>query len=291
MKKLTLFILLIILLPILAFSYDKSAGSFEWFTEGGPPPYAILHNTVVRIHTTGTGTAMIPIFKDDTYFYEERIGIFKMEANGVLIDQFSIVTAAHVVIPSNVKVNTAQSCFHISKIVREIKKDILIGDVYSGMTPAYVFFADIENDIAILKLYEPWMPAKPLPYEVVKTHDFIFHGFMAIPYNLLEIGDAVAVVTQRREGENGDRHWTFEARYGKVINLIPQGGKEEPLFEMSHNEVTTDLEIYPGDSGSPIFAFKEGKPVLVGIITKIHISLKYSYFTRIDFARKVIFGK
>ena len=46
---------------------------------------------------------------------------------------------------------------------------------------------------------------------------------------------------------------------------------------------TTELAVSPGDSGSPVLALREGKPVLVGVVSStMYPTATFTYVSRID---------
>ena len=105
-------------------------------------------------------------------------------------------------------------------------------------------------------------------------------------------GDSVAVLVAVRD-EEGRKEWYFEVRYGTVVNPHPYLPGTIPNYLLAWfqlGDVSSNLEIFPGDSGSPVFAFINGTPVIIGVA---RAALEYidpwtgefyymSYFTRID---------
>ena len=103
----------------------------------------------------------------------------------------------------------------------------------------------------------------------------------------LEKGDAIAVVTLRREkGQDGkwERSSWYEIRYGNIVDTKPLVAKYEDLMSFTYRNFTMDITAYNGDSGAPIFVFRNGKPLLIGIVYAIYCfdSKCYSYGTKLD---------
>jgi V8-like Glu-specific endopeptidase len=53
--------------------------------------------------------------------------------------------------------------------------------------------------------------------------------------------------------------------------------------KLNVNMFTTDVDVQPGDSGSPVLALQAGKPVLVGLVAAtMYPVATFTYVTRID---------
>ena len=97
------------------------------------------------------------------------------------------------------------------------------------------------------------------------TKKSLYHGVS----DMIGVGMSVAMVTRVRVGEGWDREITDElvVRYGKVSSrLVPEDVDRKLLPQFHPSVFTTDIEVMPGDSGSAVFAFQIGKPVIIGVM-------------------------
>jgi S1-C subfamily serine protease len=166
-----------------------------------------------------------------------------------------------------------------------LSKIITIGQCTSlGSVPAEVVYVDEERDICILKVAGNWPAFVDPGYKPEWTRgpfgDELYPG--------MAIGTIVAI-----RDDSGDKTPWFEVRYGTIVSTgvkLPGTIGSDALPWFSLNDVTTDLVIYPGDSGSPVFAWIDGQPVVIGVARAAAgyidpwtgMTYYYSYFTRID---------
>jgi V8-like Glu-specific endopeptidase len=53
--------------------------------------------------------------------------------------------------------------------------------------------------------------------------------------------------------------------------------------KLNVNMFTTDVDVQPGDSGSPVLALQQDQPVLVGLVAAtMYPTATFTYITRID---------
>jgi S1-C subfamily serine protease len=70
---------------------------------------------------------------------------------------------------------------------------------------------------------------------------------------------------------------------GKVLAKVPVATNSMTQTKLNVNMFTTDLAVQPGDSGSPVLALREGKPVLVGVVSStMYPTATFTYVSRID---------
>ncbi len=283
MKRLLVTILCATLLVFgveLAVPFDQEPGGFKEFP--AEKEYVDLRLSIVNVRTTGEATGIVSIF-DKTkrgFVWEERKGMFDQRGVGTVMSDRYIVTAAHVVTPSSLTIQVSEGLFWHTDIARVLHRDIWIGDLEAGIR-AFIFYIDIEHDIAVLEYHSPLF--KPLPYEASRT--FMLGPLGAESYIYEE--NAVAIIVRKRDGSSQPLPW-FEVRYGKIISggVVTDHEKDLPWFNM--NDFTMDIALYPGDSGSPVFAFEGGVPVLIGVARAVSIWGTYSYATRIDFIKRIL---
>lgn len=265
---------ILVALFILVFASFAWAGPFPQFEEKS---WADMCMTVVRVYTFGHGTGIYP---DDDGKLTYGIGAFAMEAHGVVVAPGIVVTAAHVVEPERVSIQTHAYAYWNVSIVDIRDRVISLGD--DGTVPAYIVKIDKEKDLVVLRYsshakFEPVLTSPSSTYEQIP-----FLGFV----DLLEITEArIAVIANIRD-ENGEADWKSEVRYGDVLSAGPQLpiGSEYLLPAFSMNEFTMNIPVYPGDSGSPVFLVVGDKAYLIGIVTKICLICPgiVSYATRLD---------
>ena len=289
MKKVTSFILFFILFftfPV--FPFDKEAGKFIEFSE--PDKYVDLSTSIVDVSIVGKATGIYTEWIKGKAVNKKYIGSFGQSGVGFILGDY-IITAYHVVVPTLVSIQIDKSIFLITKIVEIKESTIHIGKYLGeGGTKATIYHLDQASDLAILKFDKSWIPAKSLPYFSTST---IEYDKYYIRTDKVEKGDIVATIVRART-EDGSKDWFYEVRYGKVIANKPihPTGDPDKLSWFAPTDITLDLTIYPGDSGSPLFAFVNGEPVIIGVVRAIGwcstSGLIYSYAARIDWINYVI---
>jgi hypothetical protein len=170
-------------------------------------------------------------------------------------------------------------------------REIFVGSATQALIVGGVeiAFIDIDKDLAILLLPASERYVRPLDYEYSWTYIGLSFGMTTeeVKYAIdhtIKVGDAVAVLVATRDEEQ-DRTWQYEVRTGVIESTRADGCDIEALPWFSVNDVTMSTMVYPGDSGSPVFAFIDGRPVLVGIARATYADgygVYHSYFTRID---------
>jgi hypothetical protein len=102
------------------------------------------------------------------------------------------------------------------------------------------------------------------------------------PMGGLQAGDCVVtLVTARTEKayDTGQDHLII----GKVLAKVPVATNYLTQTRLNVNMFTADLAVHPGDSGSPVFALKAGKPVLIGLVSAtMYPTATFTYVARID---------
>lgn len=267
--------LMLVLPAIGVWAYDKVPQKFGEFNQ----EYTDLSTTHPEILVIGNGIGIY--FDTATSKWVTAMGTFGMGGSGTVFkvgNTYYILTAAHVVNPDTV---TIQETTYSSITCKCIKVTDIIIHVGPGIgaVSASVHWIDIEHDLAILKLNGTWPAAFSTRYELKPTEN-LYGG------DLLQKGDSVAVIVQIRD-ESGNKTPWYEVRYGKVIDIRPVVPEYNegilPWFNMW--DVTTDVKIYPGDSGSAVFAFKNGEPIIIGVARAAYLDQygEYmAYFSRTD---------
>jgi len=292
-----------------AIAYDMYPGSFKEFPATLPPDYqqyfqedvAInMETSITKIIVLGTAEGLYPDVDENGKTIARRgVGIFGQEGSGFYVGHGYFVTNAHVVIPSAVTVQVNKWVSWTTTPVKIVTLQIMIGqNTGLGSCPGELVWTDYERDLALVKVVGNWPALESLEYEL---------GWTTQGGDQLYPGMAVAtIVAIRTDAANGDISKTpfFEVRYGTIVDthaVIPGPlgtghSMEENLPWFSINDVTMTTQIYPGDSGSPVFGFENGRPVIIGVARAAvnyytidfgpegyEFNVYYaSYFTRID---------
>lgn len=294
--SLFVFIAMIFIGSVCAHSFDKEPGSI---TVGEEPEFSY-----VKITTIGSAEGLKPVLPclyGVCEKWKKSEGSFLLRGVGFVIKNGYIITAAHVVHPTRIAVNMDKYGRYIDNPIKILHRSIIITkdteiDQIKYGTYAKIYYLDIAHDIAILK-FKPNNIYEPVPYELAETK-FSRRGGWGGNYSLLRPGDSIAMITRCRD-KSGDLAAEFEVRYGKIISEGIEGLPKDKMPAFSMNDFTTDITIYPGDSGSAIFAFLVGEPVIVGVVIATNnipsplgdIPSKEgfrSYATRIDFVKKIL---
>lgn len=300
---------LVFLLSVLALAYDKDPAPFKEFPETLPPDYQSyvpenkyinMETSITKIVVIGTAEGLYPdLTNTKNVVFLRGVGVFEQEGSGFYVGNGYFVTNAHVVIPSAVTIQISKHGSWIVIPAKILTLQITIGqNTKLGSCPGELVWTDYERDLALVKVIGNWPALKALEYTLGWT---LSNGDTIYP------GMAVAtIVAIREDPKNGNLSKTpfLEVRYGTVIDthaVIPgplgRGHDMEvrlPWFSI--NDVTTTIHIYPGDSGSPIFGFVDGTPVIIGVARAVVNYWIYefegdrlvlnsyfsSYFTRID---------
>lgn len=296
-KFVTLFTFLTVMLISFGYgwSFDKKHGSINMGNEPG--------FTYVKVTTIGIATGLVPITSKDAHNvnnrrWRKKNGSFLLQGMGCVVSNRYVITAAHVVHPTSVTLAEKQWNYYRARPIEVISRLIFIsadpnlGGLKDSGAPAMIYHLDINNDIAILEFNADNI-FEPTDYNLCNTR-YSERGRIG---DRLKIGDAVAAIVRSR-AKDGTWTWGFEVRYGYIVSNTIKGvtEKEIPWFGMS--DFTIDLIIRPGDSGSAIFAFKNGKAVIIGIVRASNQSSNpfkrlaaedfRSYATRIDFVKRVV---
>ena len=249
-----------------ALAFDKEMGKLEFPESGYSQEIAQSH---ISIYTIGTGYGLIPVWNEkrqDTD-YEWGLGTFSMSGSGFVVRGNYVITAAHVVDPRIVLVQTGLSAFYQVRMYQQRTRQIYAATRDEPGPELEVLYSNVEQDIAVLKFVHPRIPFKESPIEVVQTLTAIpmgFFGFLTV--DLINPDDAICTIVHQRN-ESDEKTWLFEVRKGKVrengVKLPENFEPFTPWFSLY--DFTMDLDIRPGDSGSPIIAFRNGVPVIIGV--------------------------
>lgn len=283
-KKLIAIIFAVLLIASTAIAFDKTPGSFKEFegwVSGSTERTVVVSDGWLDITIVGHAEGLYPDWDAREFCYRRGSGIFAQSGSGYHIGGGWIITNAHVIRPSRVEVTITPNFAFIVPVDKVIDIDFFVGPGLFGTAHAYLIWVNEEYDMAML-----WVDPRTAPF--LKDYGYRTTWTWGEGMSLIEEGDVVATIVRVRDTDNS-KLWHSEIRWGKVINsrpAVPPGYPNELLAWFSLNDFTTDIQVYPGDSGSPIFAFNNGKPVIIGLLRAGVYSANgtcfYSYATRID---------
>jgi hypothetical protein len=261
----------LILLPLSASAFfDKEPGKFKEFVG---KDYVDLCTSVVEITTIGAAEGVYWDVEEGRFV--KRRGSFTLAGSGFILGKY-VITAAHVVEPKQVVIRLNRYSFYVTKVASILDRTITIGGPL-GWIRGWIYHLDPDADVAVLRA--DLTPA--------------FHSLNYRPFwsKRLRKGDCLATIVRKRNPDGSTQPW-YEVRYGRVISPNPIVSDKSlalwlPWFNM--NDFTMSIKAYGGDSGSPVFAFYKGEPVLVGILrAKANLAPFWSYAARTDFVKRVL---
>lgn len=267
----------LLILPSTVLPFDKTPSPLKEFEN---VEYPDLCESVVHVFTHGVGLGFW--FDISSGLIRTSVGTYAMAGKGTILKskrtgRIMILTAAHVVSPKRVKMTIDKISTSDGPINSIITRTILIGTELGRGGPANILFIDEEADLALLEFSYTPEYVKPLEYKTSFTTD------------KLNKGDAIGIIVHKRD-EVLETEWWFEFRIGKVLAttpIRPNGLPDYVLAWFSLSDFTIDAPVYPGDSGSPVIAWENGTPYIIGI-ARAYMMNRYTgqiffYAVRIDY--------
>lgn len=219
------------------------------------------YDTYVKVKAFGTALALAPDPIHNRWIMTE--GYYELEGSGYIPVRGSLITAAHVVHPDLVQVTLSSAKSFYTSVHKVLTNTILITNFGFQPVIGWIYHIDLEKDIAIIHYDSKHAVFSPgLPNFVGCDSDNMITG------GDFEVGDAVAVVVRKRH--NGVRTHEVEVRVGNIIKWGPTSPNEDATAWLSPYDFTMDAYIMPGDSGSPVFVFKNGVPIFVGVARALY---------------------
>jgi S1-C subfamily serine protease len=288
--------LIVLISPMAVLGFDRDAGvlyGFEAWAQAGDYqefeaslPYKDVSTSFTKCTVLGTAEGFYADFdKDGNLISRRGTGVYGQEGSVFYVGNGYWITNTHVIEPESVVIELTKNVSVVTYPIKILSKIITIGQATGlGSVPAELIYVDEERDICLLKVVGNWPafidPGYRPEWTRTSAGDRLFSGM------------SVAVLVSIRNAEGDKTPW-FEVRYGKIVSTgvkLPGDLPNELLPWFSLNDVTTDLVIYPGDSGSPVFAWIDGKPVIIGAARAAAgyqdfysgDIYYYSYFTRVD---------
>lgn len=203
---------------------------------------------------TAMGTAYgLTVTRSGKYF-EYREGWWAQQGSGVVVAPGYVLTNYHIVNPDVIELAESSIGSRLTDVIARTSRTVTLIDYKDTHILATVLYEDQESDIAVLRFDEKkfwWM--KSIAYDVIYQPEFIVTG------------DAVCAVLHQRD-ENGRLAWGLRIRTGTVMLPEPTAQNNRAHAFLSPFDITLNMAIEPGDSGSPLFAFRDGKPYLIGLM-------------------------
>jgi len=280
--------ILVFFTPLAAYSFDAEPTEID-ITQGS------IADQHVQITTIGTAIGSVYCEGSSLSSFCKQKTSFILQGSGFVIGDY-VITAAHVVDPDDVtavsKGGGAISTSPLQVLSRTIvvNDDIGVKNQFDGGTPAEIYYISKVFDLAILKLSHT-SDVEPIPYEIGYTYEMNFYGQ---PYEGLFIGMPVASIVRVRNEDDSITE-DFEVRTGKIISTHVAGDVQlSSLQGFGPLDFTMDMDVIGGDSGSAVFGFVEGVPVVIGVLRAgrrlawgfTHPGL--SYAARIDGLRQIL---
>lgn len=241
MKKIALIVALTLILAGTALPYDKERPAEEIETMA-------KYYTYVQIKTIGIAEGLY-VGVDGKY--RSRETVFKLNGSGFVYKSGFILTAAHVIEPGVVETLESNVSSRLAEPVYVKERTVLVYDYRSNPTIAIPYYIDHEHDIALLA-FRNYGILEPIPYDSINGNR-----------ENIEVGDTVCAVVHQRDG--GELTSDLELKYGKITAIEPVNPSGNASW-WNPLDITLDVSIWPGDSGSPLFAFRDGQPILIGVI-------------------------
>lgn len=204
---------------------------------------------------------------------------FAQDSRAVMLHRNVLATVAHAFTPDIVEVQVAQqaSVHTVPLRVTTMAVEARPGPNDAAVA-AQVAHMNVPYDLALAQV-EANRLLQPLPYPAVLSYGT---GEPEKPVGGLQAGDCVAAIVTVRGDKSSDTGYD-RLVLGKVLAKVPVATNILTQTKLNVNMFTTDLPVQPGDSGSPVLALQDGKPVLVGLVSSTMFpSATFTYVTRID---------
>lgn len=235
-------------------------------------------NTFVLVDALGTAYGWVPRSSTGNYYLKKAF--WEQTGSGTVIAPGYVLTAAHVIYPHVITLSQAPWVSYMTDTFRLINRTVMITGTNSVPTIATVIYEDLNADLALLH-YEhkdnPWFVPVPCGFEDSNNPD-----------EVMKQGDVLFAVTHTRsedECNHGDMEHTLRWDWGTVVDPGPDAPYNASIAWLSPLDITMDMRIINGDSGSALFAFKGGKPVLIGVVRATFWDgiTYYSYAAGLDY--------
>lgn len=263
MRKLMIVLIsMTVLFSTTALAFDEEPGKIDI-----SDAYATYSYVAITTYGTAIGVAKKVDLEPDVPLVRtiKRKTHYLLRGVGFVIKEGYIVTAAHVVHPTEVLTKGDYGSALIEAPIEVLSKQIVISpeprlEVMAGSTPVEIYYLDVAKDVAILKYdKDAYDLYKPIPFRMADTKGVE----CGRRYDALTSDMTVSTVVRERS-EDGEWEYSLEVRNAKLISGKLTDTKMHHM--MLPTDFSADLLVYHGDSGSPAFAFICGEPVVIGVI-------------------------
>jgi len=186
------------------------------------------------------------------WIWDSRPVWFEQCGSGTVVNDQMILTAAHVVVPGDVSTPESGVSVYQSPAINLIYRQILIFDYKDEPTLGYVHWIDTARDVVLIRFVPKPKQLVPIQYDWVPDRNWLFEG------------DAITIVVHKRL-PNGELDCDLQLVRGHITYNGPHHDNKFVISYLSPWDITTDAVIIPGDSGSPVFGYVNGVPVLIGV--------------------------
>jgi hypothetical protein len=204
---------------------------------------------------------------------------FIQEAHAVVLHPRILATVAHALSPNVVEVHATPHTTMQTVPLQVTSMTVAAHTAASsGGVLARVAHINEPYDLALVQAETSHL-LHPLPFPSVLSYGT---GDPDKPVGGLQAGDCVAaIVTWHPDGAQDT--WRNRLVVGKVLAKVPVATNNLTQTKLNVNMFTTDPAVQPGDSGSPVLALQEGKPVLIGLVSAtMYPTALFTYVSRID---------
>lgn len=246
--------------PALAYDKAKFDESGNLITDAyNIPVPEDIDDSYVLVKTRGVAEGEYERLTPDFERTGEMIktdGVFVIQGAGTVIKPGYVITAAHVVVPSEVWVGVGQERVVPLQNIKIYMRFVMLLDKRDDpVAVGWVHAVDLEHDIAIVRYVPtPDSPLKPIPFEWGTKAD-------------TERGDAIAFIQHLRVPIEGcDQPLVLDISGGEFVEQDGYIATVIGYDVWKKDSFGAYLPGIPGDSGSLVYAFKDGKPIVVGVL-------------------------
>jgi S1-C subfamily serine protease len=263
------------------------------------PGLSTFDTSVIEVWCVGKGLGMYPEASRNpetgtfTIIPRYMYGEFGQMGTGWVIQNGNfIITAAHVVTPTAVMMKISENEEYVGPLVYATEVNFYVGKYNDDkakrkLVKAKVFYINQETDVAIL-VVDGQLPnfLSSMHIELRATTQVVYTMFGAYYDDEMDYGNQVAVIVRQRD-ETGGMKDTYEVRVGRIISgavALPDTVTKDAIAWFTMNDVTMDVPVIPGDSGSAVIGWVDGVPYIIGVARAACTNgeTTYSYFSRID---------
>ncbi len=190
-----------------------------------------------------------------------------------------LATVAHALTPDSVDVRVTSQDVVTTTPLRVSQMTLTVHrDRGSNGIAAAIVHKNERYDLALVQTPDH-VALEPLRYPTALSYGV---GDPAKPIGGLKAGDCVAAIVPVRNAQRQDTG-SRRLAVGKVLAKAPVAVNSMTQTKLNVNMFTTDVDVQPGDSGSPVLALQGKQPVLVGLVAAtMYPAAAFTYVTRID---------